>query len=101
MSHANLTDTPLSYYLSLSNAGGTRDPSGAWSGMVAELVAGRADVVLFPLTRLAARLEVRPPRHATPPRLLPRSSGGGRGAGHATGPGRGTPSRRGAPSLPP
>ncbi|KAG2438363.1 hypothetical protein HYH02_010818 [Chlamydomonas schloesseri] len=43
-------------YTSPTNAGGTLGANGVWSGVVGELVYGRADVVLFPLTRTASRL---------------------------------------------
>lgn len=35
---------------------GLPGPAGRWSGLVGELVEGRADVALFPLTRTAARM---------------------------------------------
>ncbi|EFJ50217.1 hypothetical protein VOLCADRAFT_89121 [Volvox carteri f. nagariensis] len=43
-------------YVSEINAGGTKS-NGTWNGVVGELVAKRADVALFPLTRTASRLE--------------------------------------------
>ncbi|GIL75500.1 hypothetical protein Vretimale_8129 [Volvox reticuliferus] len=54
-----LTNIAISYpyeiYLSPSNAGGTLS-NGTWNGVVGELVAQRADIALFPLTRTGSRL---------------------------------------------
>ncbi|GLC73367.1 hypothetical protein PLESTF_001367700, partial [Pleodorina starrii] len=43
-------------YISPTNAGGTLGSNGVWSGVIGEVLSGRADVALFPLTRTASRL---------------------------------------------
>ncbi|GIL51400.1 hypothetical protein Vafri_7403 [Volvox africanus] len=54
LTHSNIS-YPYEIYVSPTNAGGTLS-NGTWNGVVGELVARRADIALFPLTRTGSRL---------------------------------------------